>query len=103
GKSEKYTYGFLDIEAFVQSGIPFPPPTAVNPPVVDFYGIGGGLRINMELQTAAQELEMKSNPAKAPGNDKCTIGADLLAAGKGFSNNFLPKKGAYGGNIYIIF
>lgn len=103
GKSEKYTYGFLDIEAFVQSGIGFPPLTATSAPVVDFYGIGGGLRINMELQTAAQELEMKTNPAKAPGNDKCTIGGDLLTAGKGFSNNFLPKKGTYGGNIYIIF
>jgi hypothetical protein len=103
GVEEKYSYGFLDIEAFVQSGIAFPPPTPVNPPVVDFYGIGGGLRINMELQTAARELEMKKNPAKAPGNDNCTLGEDLLAAGKGFSNSFIPAKGTYGGNIYIIF
>lgn len=103
GIEEKYTYGFLDIEAFIQSGIAIPPITPTSAPVIDIYGVGGGLRINMELQTAAQELEMKKNPAKAPGNDNCTIGENLLAAGKGFSNNFIPKKGTYGGNIYFIF
>ena len=100
--TESFYYGFVDIEAFKQSGIPIPPPSPGSPPIVDLYGAGGGIRINMKTLNPVVDMQLKKD-SNAPPTDECTIpDAKYLAPGTGFSQNYEPEKGSYGGNFYLI-
>lgn len=82
----------MDIEGFLQSGIPLPPPTAVNPPIIDLYGAGGGIRINMKSLNPVVDMQLKKDSGLPPA-DECTIpDAKYLSPGVGFSQNYEPQK-----------
>lgn len=71
---KEFYYGFLDVEAFMEQGIPLPPPTPINPPVIDFFGLGGGIAINMKTKDVGTNLFAPEN-----ANDK-KAGADAVKA-----------------------
>ncbi|MBP9133968.1 MAG: hypothetical protein KBF75_08080 [Saprospiraceae bacterium] len=100
--TNSFYYGFIDLEAFKQSGFALPPPTPGNPPVIDLYGGGGGVRINMRSVNPVTELKLKKDSENAPTNDCPIPDAKYLAPGVGFSQNYAPEKGTYGGNFYLI-
>lgn len=101
-ETESYYYGFVDLEAFKQSGFPIPPPSPGSPPVIDLYGGGGGVRINMKSANSITELKIKPDSNIPPADDCPIPDAKYLAPGVGFSQNYEPEKGSYGGNFYLI-
>lgn len=97
-----YFYGFIDIEAFMNSGIPIPPLTSLNPPLIDLYGGGGGIRINMRSKSDIKDLALKQD-SKEPAVNDCNIpDASLLVPGVGLTGEYYPEKGNYGGTFYLI-
>jgi hypothetical protein len=66
------------------------------------YGGGGGVRINMRSVNPVTELKLKKDSENAPTNDCPIPDAKYLAPGVGFSQNYAPEKGTYGGNFYLI-
>jgi hypothetical protein len=101
-ETDAFYYGFIDLEAFKQSGFPIPPPTPSNPPIIDLYGGGGGIRINMRSANSISDLKIKPDTNTPPADDCPIPDAKYLAPGVGFSQNYEPEKGTYGGNFYVI-
>lgn len=100
--TKSYYYGFIDLEAFKQSGFAIPPPTPSNTPVIDLYGGGGGLRINMKSKSTLSDLKLKKDSETAPANECPIPDAKYLNPGVGFSQEYEPEKGTYGANFYVI-
>jgi len=126
---DEYYYGFLDLEAFSEQGIPLPPPTPVNPPVIDFFGAGGGLAINMKIKNAnegdnkefemppasdtakkndevkaAEERKAKIKSAKEENTYFCdNVGGDFMQPGVGLMQAYTPEQGTIGANFFLIF
>lgn len=122
GKKEEnddyYYYGFLDLEAFIEQGIPLFYDPITNVPKMDFYGAGGGIQINMRTKKAIDNVDLPKTPAekaakakekeaaekRAQTRDFCAdLGGDLLQPGIGLSQSYTPLKGSFGGKIFVIF
>jgi hypothetical protein len=96
--NEKFNYGFIDLEAFKQSGFAIPPGS----PVIDLYGGGGGVRINMKSYNPISQINIKTDSKTMPSGDCPIPDARYLKPGVGLSQNYVPEKGTYGGNFYLI-
>ncbi|HRN34676.1 MAG TPA: hypothetical protein PLQ53_10825 [Saprospiraceae bacterium] len=115
---KEYYYGFLDLEAYTEQGIPLFYDPITNVPKMDLFGAGGGIRINMMTENAMSKLEMpatseekakkeqeaKDAEARKASKNFCIgVGNPLLQPGKGLTQSYKPNKGTYGGNFFLIF
>lgn len=104
--TEEYRYFLFDIEGTIESGIALPPPTPTSAPVVNLYGLGGGVTYNMsmtDLKPKPAKLNVKEQADTADNNDRCKIDNKYLKPGSGITgNSYKVEKGSYGIRLSVI-